>query len=203
MRASLGDDSARVWQEPNAESISMTSIHKGEEFEVGKVIRKKKEVWVTVTLESGVIGYISGDTHIFAIQKVEAVGNDLELYKEPDDTSPVLATIPKKTLFTVRGVENVNDVNWYHAEDEEGNKGYIKTGVRLRAKPQITRESARKMMITGALFAVGGAVLYFVFPSNPEAAGGDTSFISLGLILLGLFQVFQGFMQYRQLGKKD
>jgi len=203
MRASLGDDSARVWQEPNAESISMTSIHKGEEFEVGKVIRKKKEVWVTVTLESGVIGYISGDTHIFAIQKVEAVGNDLELYKEPDDTSPVLATIPKKTLFTVRGVENVNDVNWYHAEDEEGNKGYIKTGVRLRAKPQITRESARKMMITGALFAVGGAVLYFVFPSNPEAGGGDTSFISLGLILLGLFQVFQGFMQYRQLGKKD
>ena len=203
MRASLGDDSARVWQEPNAESISMTSIHKGEEFEVGKVIRKKKEVWVTVTLDSGVVGYISGDTHIFAIQKVEAVGNDLELYKEPDDTSPVLATIPKKTLFTVRGVENVNDVNWYHAEDEEGNKGYIKTGVRLRAKPQITRESARKMMITGALFAVGGAVLYFVFPSNPEAAGGDTSFISLGLILLGLFQVFQGFMQYRQLGKKD
>jgi len=203
MRASLGDESARVWQEPNAESISMTSIHKGEEFEIGKVIRKKKEVWVTVTLDSGVIGYISGDTHIFAIQKVEAVGNDLELYKEPDDTSPVLATIPKKTLFTVRGVENVNDVNWYHAEDEEGNKGYIKTGVRLRAKPQITRESARKMMITGALFAVGGAVLYFVFPSNPEAAGGDTSFISLGLILLGLFQVFQGFMQYRQLGKKD
>jgi len=203
MRASLGDESARVWQEPNAESISMTSIHKGEEFEVGKVIRKKKEVWVTVTLDSGVIGYISGDTHIFAIQKVEAVGNDLELYKEPDDTSPVLATIPKKTLFTVRGVENVNDVNWYHAEDEEGNKGYIKTGVRLRAKPQITRESARKMMITGALFAVGGAVLYFVFPSNPEAAGGDTSFISLGLILLGLFQVFQGFMQYRQMGKKE
>jgi len=203
MRASLGDESARVWQEPNAESISMTSIHKGEEFEVGKVIRKKKEVWVTVTLDSGVIGYISGDTHIFAIQKVEAVGNDLELYKEPDDTSPVLATIPKKTLFTVRGVENVNDVNWYHAEDEEGNKGYIKTGVRLRAKPQITRESARKMMITGALFAVGGAVLYFVFPSNPEAGGGDTSFISLGLILLGLFQVFQGFMQYRQMGKKD
>ncbi len=203
MRASLGDDSARVWQEPNAESISMTSIHKGEEFEVGKVIRKKKEVWVTVTLDSGVIGYISGDTHIFAIQKVEAVGNDLELYKEPDDTSPVLATIPKKTLFTVRGVENVNDTNWYRAEDEEGNKGYIKTGARLRAKPQITRESARKMMITGALFAVGGAVLYFVFPSNPEAAGGDTSFISLGLILLGLFQVFQGFMQYRQMGKKE
>jgi Na+/phosphate symporter len=59
------------------------------------------------------------------------------------------------------------------------------------------------MMITGALFAVGGAVLYFLFPSNPEAAGGNTSFISLGLILLGLFQVFQGFAQYRQQSKKD
>lgn len=202
MRASLGDESARVWQEPNAESISMTTIRKGEEFEIGKVIRKKKEVWVTVTLDNGVTGYISGDTHIFGIQKVEAVGNDLELYQEPDETSTVLVTIPKKTLFTVRGVETVNETNWYRAETDEGVLGYIKSGARLRAKPQVTRESARKMMITGAFFAVGGAVLYFVFPSNPEAAGGDTSFISLGLILLGLFQVFQGFIQYRQLGKK-
>lgn len=202
MRASLGDESARVWQEPNAESISMTTIRKGEEFEIGKVIRKKKEVWVTVTLDNGVTGYISGDTHIFGIQKVEAVGNDLELYQEPDETSTVLTTIPKKTLFTVRGVETVNETNWYRAETDEGVLGYIKSGARLRAKPQVTRESARKMMITGAFFAIGGAVLYFVFPSNPEAAGGDTSFISLGLILLGLFQVFQGFIQYRQLGKK-
>jgi len=203
MRASLGDDSARVWQEPNAESISMTSIQKGDEFEIGKVIRKKKEVWVTVTLDNGVTGYISGDTHIFAIQKVEAVGNDLELYQEPDVASPVLATIPKKSLFTVLGVETVNGESWYHAETDEGVQGYIKSGARLRAKQQVTKESARKMMITGALFAVGGAVLYFVFPSNPEAGGGDTSFISLGLILLGLFQLFQGFVQYRQQGKKD
>ena len=203
MRASLGDESARVWQEPNSESISLTSIHKGEEFEIGKVIRKKKEVWVTVTLDNGVTGFISGDTHIFAIQQVEAVGNDLELYQQPDSSSPVLATIAKKTLFTVRGVETVNEESWYRAETEEGMQGYIKSGARLRAKPQVTKESARKMMITGALFAVGGAVLYFLFPSNPEAAGGNTSFISLGLILLGLFQVFQGFAQYRQQSKKD
>ena len=203
MRASLGDESARVWQEPNSESISLTSIHKGEEFEIGKVIRKKKEVWVTITLDNGVTGFISGDTHIFAIQQVEAVGNDLELYQQPDDSSPVLATITKKTLFTVRGVETVNEESWYRAETGEGVQGYIKSGSRLRAKPQVTKESARKMMITGALFAVGGAVLYFLFPSNPEAAGGNTSFISLGLILLGLFQVFQGFAQYRQQSKKD
>jgi len=203
MRASLGDESARVWQEPNSESISLTSIHKGEEFEIGKVIRKKKEVWVTITLDNGVTGFISGDTHIFAIQQVEAVGNDLELYQQPDSSSPVLATIAKKTLFTVRGVETVNEESWYRAETEEGMQGYIKSGSRLRAKPQVTKESARKMMITGALFAVGGAVLYFLFPSNPEAAGGNTSFISLGLILLGLFQVFQGFAQYRQQSKKD
>lgn len=203
MRASLGDDSARVWQEPNSESISMTTIRKGEEFEIGKVIRKKKEVWVTVTLDNGVTGYISGDTRIFAVQQVEAIGNDLEMYQEPDETSQVLATIPKKTLFTVRGVETVNEENWYRAETDNGVLGYIKSGPRLRAKPQITRESARRMMITGVLFAVGGAALFFLFPSNPEARGGDTSFISLGLILLGLFQVFQGFMQYRRVDKKE
>ena len=201
MRATLGEDSARVLQEPNAESISISSLQKGNEFEIGKVIRKKKEVWVTVTLDSGTVGYISGDTRIFAIQQVEAIGNDLELHEEPSDESPVLSIIPKKTTFTVRGVEKVNEENWYQAVDSEGRSGFIKSGPRLRAKPQATPESARRMMITGALFAVGGAALYFLFPSNPN--GGDTSFLSLGVLLLGLFQLVQGYLQYRKLDKKQ
>ena len=203
MRATLGEESARLLQEPTAESISINTINKGEEFEIGKVIRKKKEVWVTVTLDNGVVGYITGDTRIFAVQKVEAVGNDLDLHAEPNLESPVLSIILKKTIFTVRGVETVEEENWYVSEDSAGTKGFVKSGPRLRAKPEATRESARKMMITGVLFAVAGALLYFLFPSNPEGGGGNTSFLSLGVLLLGLFQLVQGFLQYRKLEKKD
>jgi len=132
MRATLGDESAKVWQEASGESISLTTIYKGEEFEIGKVIRKKKETWVTVTLDNGVTGFISGDTHIFAIQTVEAIGNDLEVYETASDESPVLTVIPKKTVFIVRGVEKVEEDTWYRVENSEGVKGYVKAGPRLR-----------------------------------------------------------------------
>ncbi len=203
MRATLGEESAKVWQEASAESISITSISKGDEFEIGKVIRKKKETWVTVTLDNGVTGFISGDTHIFAIQTVEAIGNDLEVFENASDESPVLTTIPKKTVFMVRGVEKVEEDNWYRVEDSEGVKGYIKAGPRLRVRPQITHQSARKMMITGGIFAVAGLLLYFIFPAPAGEADNGMNFITLAIILLGLFQVFQGFMQYRQVNKKD
>ena len=70
MRATLGDESTLVYQEPVAEAISITTLRKGDEFEIGKVIRKKGETWVTVTLENGFTGYITGDTRIFSIQQV-------------------------------------------------------------------------------------------------------------------------------------
>ena len=105
MKAILSEDSARVMQEPTAESISMTSLQKGDEFEVGKVIRKRKEVWVEAILPSGVTGYISGGTKIFAIKRVEATGNPLDMYESPDESSRILKTIPKRTQFVVRGLK--------------------------------------------------------------------------------------------------
>lgn len=203
MRASLGDESARVWQEPTAEAISVTSISKGDEFEIGKVIRKKKKTWVTITLDNGVTGYIPGDTHIFSIQTVEAIGNDIEVHESASDESPVLTEIPKKTAFIVRGAEKIEDDTWYRVEGSEGVVGYMKAGPRLRVRPQVTRQSARKMMITGGIFTLAGVVLYFIFPAPVDSPDTGVNFITLAVILLGLFQVFQGFMQWRQVNKKD
>lgn len=201
MRASLGDESTPVYQEPADESISITTLRKGEEFEIGKVIRQKKSTWVTVTLENGFKGYITGDTQIFAVQKVEAIGNDLEVHESPNADSPVLTVIPKKTQFVVRGAEKVDEDTWYRVTDADGVVGFIKAGARLRVRPEVTMESARKMMITGGIFTVIGALLYFFLPSSAESGGGDFSFITLAVILLGLFQVVQGYLQYRQVKK--
>lgn len=202
MRATLGDESAPVYQEAVEGSISVTTLRRGDEFEIGKVIRQKKNAWVTVTLENGFTGYITGDTHIFSIQQVESIANDLEMHEAPDPTSPVLSVIPKKTLFTVRGAEKHEEETWYRVQDGEGVDGFIKSGIKLRARPQVTEGSARKMMITGGVFTVIGLILYFLVPPATESGQGDFSFITLALILLGLFQVFQGFMQYRQAKKQ-
>lgn len=202
MRASLGDETAPVWQQPEPESISFTSIRKGDEFEIGKVIRKKKDTWVTITLDNGVTGYIAGDTHIFSIQDVEAIANDLEIHETASDESPVLTIIPKKTVFTVRGAEKVDEETWYRVDDKEGVKGYLKAGPRLRARPQVTLDGARKLMITGGIFTVVGLILYFIFPAPAGTADNGMNFITLAVILLGLFQVFQGYMQYRQVKNK-
>lgn len=197
MRATLSDETASVKQEPTSESFSVTTIRRGDEFELGKVQRKKKEVWVTVTLDNGTTGYIAGSTHIFAVQKVEAIGNDLEVFEAPDETSPVLKTIPKKTAFTIRGFEKTGETEWFEMRDADIKKGYIRHGAKLRVVPEVTKASARKMIITGAIFAVAGIAAFFIL--QPKAgASGDTSFLAVGLILLGLFQVVQGYLQYRK-----
>ena len=167
-------------------------------------IVKKGETWVTVILENGFTGYIAGDTRIFSIQQVESIGNDLEMHESPDPESPILGVIPRKTVFTVRGSDKYEEDVWYRVQDSEGVEGYVKAGVKLRVRPEVSEAGGRKMMITGAVFAVIGLILYFLVPPAEAGSGrGDFSFITLALILLGLFQVFQGFMQYRQVNKKD
>jgi uncharacterized protein YgiM (DUF1202 family) len=203
MKAILQDEITRVVQEPTSESLSITSLRKGDEVEVGKVIRKGKEVWVTVTLANGATGYIAGNTTIFQVKKVESAANDLEVHESPAEDSAVVTTIPKRTAFIVRGFEKVEGDEWYQAEDAQGVRGYIKTGPKLRIVPEVTRSSARRMMITGGVFALGGVILYVIGLYQKPTTGGDANFITIGLILLGLFQVFQGYMQHRQAKRND
>ncbi len=204
MNATLSDDTANVKPEPSEESLSIATMHKGDEFELGKVIRKKKESWVTITMQNGVVGYIPGTTRIFAVQKVEAIGNPQEVHEAPDEASPILKTIAKKTPFTVRGYEKVDDKEWFLVQDSEIEKGYILTGSKLRIVPDITKKSARKMMLTGAIFTLAGVVAYFFTQPKPGAdAGSDISFLAIGLILLGMFQVIQGFLQWRKAPEEE
>ena len=210
MRATLSDESAPVLQEPSPESISITSLKKGEEFELGKVTRKKKEAWVAVTLQNGATGFINGSTRIFQVQKVEAIGNPIEVHEAPDDDSPILKTIPKKTPFTLCGFEKVEIEDSGDAEEgKEGEeapkvkKGYFRAGPKLRAVAEYTAASARKLMITGGIFTAIGIVAYFVINATAANDGsGNSSFLALALMLLGLFQLGQGYMQWRKV-KKD
>lgn len=202
MRAILSDESMPIYPEPNGDSISITTLHKGDELEVGKVLRKKKDTWVEVSTPAGVKGYIHGDTKIFAIRRVEAVANPLEVYEAPDESSPVLTTLPKKTAFTVRGFEKVEDKEFFHVLTDDGMEGYVRTTAKMRVVPEATPGSARKMMIMGGLFAAAAIVIYLLGLRSGTTNAGNTSIFTIALFLLGLFQFGQGYVQYRQ-AKKD
>jgi hypothetical protein len=154
--------------------------------------RQKKGTWSPSPSINGVTGFFR-EYALFAIQKDEAMGNVLEIYEEPNSSSSVLTTIPKKTLFTVRGVEKVDDQTWYRVESPEGIKGYMLSGPRLRTRPEVTAASARKMMITGGIFTAAGFQLYFLCLLNRDV-GGDTSFITLASFARFL-QLLQGYLK--------
>ena len=50
MKAILTDEQALVYNSFEDQTISIATIHKGEVMDLGKVIRKKKKVWVEIAL---------------------------------------------------------------------------------------------------------------------------------------------------------
>lgn len=57
-------------------------------------------------------------------------------------------------------------------------------------------------MIMGGLFAAAAIVIYLLGLRSGTASAGNTSIFTIALLLLGLFQFGQGYLQYRQ-AKKD
>jgi hypothetical protein len=202
MKAILTDETTRIFSEPKEESISIASVRKGEEMELGKVIRKKKEAWVEITLPSGAVGYIAGGTKIFVIKKVQLLNNTADVYESPSEASKVVKTYVKKDIFDAVGVEKVDNLDWVKVRDESGQIGYVRQNVKIKIYQVPSKSSGKKLMITGGIFAGLGIVIFVssLFQANPL---GDSSFLTVGLVLLGGYQVFQGLMQYRQAVKDE
>ncbi len=63
------------------------------------------------------------------------------------------------------------------------------------APPKVTKESAQKNMMFGALWCIGG-ILMTAWGYSSVSRGGGTYFIFWGAIIFGGIQFFQGLMQY-------
>jgi hypothetical protein len=202
MKAILTDENTRVLGEPTDEGLSIASVRTGEEMELGKVIRKRKEAWVEITLASGAKGYISGHTRIFVIKKVQLLSESAEMVESTAEGAAVLRTFAKKDIFEAIGVEKVEGLDWVHVRDTAGKTGYMRQNVKIKVYQEPTRAAGKKMMITGGIFALLGVVIFVgsLFQVSPA---GDTSFLMIGLLALGGFQVIQGYVQYRQAVKKE
>lgn len=202
MKAVLTDESTRIFSEPNEQAITLTTLQKGIEVELGKVTKKKKEVWVEVTLLSGQIGYIPGDTKIFAIKKVQLLNNSVDMLDAPIADATVVKTYAKNAIFTAIGIEKEDDKGWVRVRDDSGLEGYIPGAAKIKVYQEPTKSGGKKLMITGGIFASLGIVIFVVSLFQVQSAT-DSPFLMIALLALGFMQVVQGYLQYRKASKTE
>ncbi len=202
MRGILVEDEIKVFGEPSNETLSITSLKKGDEFELGKVSRKKKEVWVEVTLASGQTGFISGETKIFVIKKVQFFADNIEAHEAPSPESTVIKTYPKKTVVTAVGYESDEGKGWVKIIDQDGLTGYVKGESKIRVYQEATKENGKKQMLSGGMFAVLAAAFY-IFSMSKEQTTSNMSILIVAVFAFGLMQLVQGFLEFNKAKKKE
>ncbi|PKO00848.1 MAG: hypothetical protein CVU43_13770 [Chloroflexi bacterium HGW-Chloroflexi-5] len=202
MRGILVEDEVKVYAEASNQTLSITSLKKGDEMELGKVSRKKKEVWVEVTLDSGQKGFITGETKIFVIKKVQFFSDNIEAHEAPSQESAVIKTYPKKTIVTAVGYESDEGKGWVKIIDAEGLTGYVKGEAKIRVYQEATKENGKKQMFSGGMFAVLAAAFYF-FSLNKGESTSNMSILIVAVFAFGLMQVVQGFLEFNKAKKKE
>jgi uncharacterized protein YgiM (DUF1202 family) len=200
MRAIMTEDSVRVYSEAKEGAISIFSLRKGDEVETGKVTRKKKESWVEVTLDSGQKGFISGQTRIFVVRKIELM-TETQMFDAASESAKLVKALPKGTVVSAVGVEKEGSNTWYLVREENGELGYVNGRSKYKVYQEATLGGGKKLIITGGVFAVMGLV--FLFVSISQQSTSSSLFLIIGLIGLGLVQVVQGVLQYRKAKNKQ
>jgi len=202
MKGILVEDGIKVFAEPSDQTLSIASIKKGEEFELGKVSRKKKEVWVEVTLSSGQTGYINGETKIFVIKKVQFFGDNIEAHEAPLPDSPVIKTYPKKSVVTAVGFEKDEGKGWVKILDADGLTGFVRGESKIRVYQEATKENGKKQMFSGGMFAILAAAFY-IYSLNNGQASSNMSVLVVAVFAFGLMQLVQGFLEFNKAKKKE
>jgi hypothetical protein len=202
MRGILVEEEIKVYAEPSDQTLSITSIKKGEEFELGKVSRKKKDVWVQVTLDSGQIGYIPGNTKIFVIKKVQFFSDGIEAHEAPSAESPVIKTYPKKSIVTAVGFEKDDTKGWVKIIDADGLTGFVRGESKIRVYQEATKENGKKQMFSGGMFAIM-AVAFYLFSLKNGQSANSMSILIVAVFAFGLMQLVQGILEFNKAKKKE
>jgi len=206
MKGILVDELVKVYAEPNDQTLSITTIRKGDEIELGKVSKKKKQVWVEVKLTSGQTGYIGGDTKVFMVKKIQLLADGIQLFAEAVPESAVLKTYVKNTVITAIGIikddaEDDYRKGFLKVTDENGATGYIKAGEKVRVYQEATIEGGKKLMFTGGMFAFLAAAFY-IFALTRGETNSNLSILTVAVLAFGLMQFIQGILQYNKARNK-
>lgn len=202
MRGILVDENVRVYAEPNNQNLSITMLKKGDEFELGKVVRKKREVWVQITLPSEQTGYISGETRIFEVKRVQFLTDQVAMRDAASDDANLVKNYEKNAVVTAIGVENTGAKGWVKIKDDDGNEGFIRGDARIKVYQEVSVAGSKKLMLTGGIFTIIGLAFLIVLLVRPQTSD-NTSVLLVALLAFGVLQLGQGYLQYRKAKKEE
>ena len=120
--------------------------------------------------------------------------NNVTVYQNASMSASPLKAFAAGDQVELGQVIKKKDQEWVEVWDRTGQQGYILAQTRVKLRPNVLRQQARKNMLHGAMWCIGGIVLT---TASMNAAGpGGTYFIFWGAILFGGIQFLQGCGQF-------
>ena len=194
MRGRIRDPQVKLYSSPEVNAISIATLVEGTEVEFGKTIKREGKKWTEVIMPSGQKGYIPAETRVFPYRLGALLQNNVPMYTQPNSESQVRATLSRNTKLYMTDVVRTENQDWVKVRDLNGAEGYISGRTQIRAIAEKTKALARKNMIGGALWCIGG-IAVTVYTYGASSSGG-TYIVAWGAILFGFVQLVQGIYQY-------
>jgi hypothetical protein len=194
MKVRILDTQVKVYGSMDESEVSIASLSRGMEVEIGGGKRKQGKVWVPVTLEGGQKGYISGEARIYAIKEGALMQDSVDMYEEASVESPVKEQLKRNDRLAVLEVSKDGEVRWARVRDINGNEGYISGETRLRLIQVKTKATGRKNMLTGVMWLIVGG--FITFSGSSITSGGSFALLGYGALLFGGVMLIMGLVQY-------
>jgi hypothetical protein len=173
----------------------ITELPVGTEVELGSVKMVGGRQWVTIAVADGRRGLVAGDVKVFMIKWAALHQSEVTVYNAPNAASGVKTTYGKGAKFYLTGTTTVDGKAWTSIRDAQGSEGFVDGQTLIKVIPVANRAVAKKNMLVGGLWCVGGlAVTGFTYAS--ASSGGGTYFIMWGPAIFGAIQFFRGVYQY-------
>ncbi len=194
MKAIILDPQAKVYGSIEGNPISIASLEKGSEIEIGPAKKKAGKLWVPVVMSTGQKAYIPGETKLHIIREGTVMDASVDLHSYPSTESVVKQQLKRNTRLTILEVMNEEGQTWVRVRDGSGTEGYIRGETRVRLTAQKSKANGRRNMITGAMWLVAGVI--FTFTSNPATSSSGLDLIGIGALAFGAIIFISGLIQF-------
>ncbi len=184
---------AVLYKDTNDQSAPIAQLKLGDQVKLGGTRKKGKDQWVEITLPDGRKGYLPGTSQVFRTIKVKLIQGDTNVLAEPSINSAIKFKVATNEKFYILDSSD----GWVKIRTRNGNEGYLDGRVSVKKLAAVSKEIARRNMVGGALWCIGGGLVTCVSYSAASSSGG-TYLITWGAILFGAIQFMQGLSQYRE-----
>jgi hypothetical protein len=210
MKSRLLNKTVPVYREPNPNSTLLGVLRPSDEFTVREPETYQGKKWVSVTLNTGISGYISGVSELHPIQDAILQQSEVQILAAPDSHASVKQTGTKGMAFMHAGVVVQNGAKWIEVRTPSGMIGFIPENTKYKlaetAKGKLKAATAAaatigvinliigligsladsrvlpgwEALLSGALFTI---LAYFISERSRAALGIAAGLWGIGLLI--------------------